>query len=136
MPVRASILTALILACLIPVADARPRFRARRTPRRPSWHVPWQTIAAGGIATSAVVFAYKVADGIGEGIRTAASTEPQGFLQEAAGTGRTFQFICVACLLASCAYLAWRLKLIRIGSSDPSKPPDRQQESEPPRPSE
>jgi hypothetical protein len=42
--------------------------------------VSWKTIAAGGAATGTVVAAYKLSDGVEEGMKTAAEKAPVTFL--------------------------------------------------------
>ena len=41
--------------------------------------VPWKTVAAGGAAAGTVIAAYKVSDGVEEGIKTVAKEKPEVF---------------------------------------------------------
>ena len=56
----------------------RPHRRVS-TPRKTSIVVPWKTVAAGGAAAGTVIAAYKVSDGIEEGIKTVAKEKPEVF---------------------------------------------------------
>ena len=75
---------ALLLAVLCVVASASahqyPRARYRvATPRKTEIVVPWKTVAAGGAAAGTVIAAYKVSDGIEDGIKTVAKEKPEVF---------------------------------------------------------
>ena len=75
-------LLALFLAVLSVVAFSttpnihRPR-RHVSTPRKTEIVVPWKTVAAGGAAAGTVIAAYKVSDGVEEGIKTVAKEKPE-----------------------------------------------------------
>ena len=56
----------------------RPHRRVS-TPRKTSIVVPWKTVAAGGAAAGTVIAAYKVSDGIEDGIKTVAKEKPEVF---------------------------------------------------------
>lgn len=47
------------------------------TTRKTLYSVPWKTIAAGGAAAGTIITAYKVSDGIEEGIKTVAKEKPE-----------------------------------------------------------
>ena len=47
--------------------------------RKTSIVVPWKTVAAGGAAAGTVIAAYKVSDGVEEGIKTIAKEKPEVF---------------------------------------------------------
>ena len=49
------------------------------TPRKTEIVVPWKTVAAGGAATGTVIAAYKVSDGVEDGIKTVAKEKPEVF---------------------------------------------------------
>ena len=74
----------LFLALLSVVAFAatpnihRPH-RHASTPRKTQIVVPWKTVAAGGAAAGTVIAAYKVSDGVEEGIKTVAKEKPEVF---------------------------------------------------------
>ena len=72
----------LALLCVIASASAHqyPRTRLRiATPRKTEIVVPWKTVAAGGAAAGTVIAAYKVSDGIEDGIKTVAKEKPEVF---------------------------------------------------------
>ena len=74
----------LFLALLSAVAFAatpnihRPHRRVS-TLRKTEIVVPWKTVAAGGAAAGTVVAAYKISDGVEEGIKTVAQEKPEVF---------------------------------------------------------
>ena len=49
------------------------------TPRKTEIVVPWKTVAAGGAAAGTVIAAYKVSDGVEDGIKTVAKEKPEVF---------------------------------------------------------
>ena len=75
---------ALVLAVLSVVTFAatpnihRPH-RHASTPRKTEIVVPWKTVAAGGAAAGTVVAAYKISDGVEDGIKTVAKEKPEVF---------------------------------------------------------
>ena len=75
---------ALVLAVLSVVTFAatpnihRPH-RHASTPRKTEIVVPWKTVAAGGAAAGTVIAAYKVSDGVEDGIKTVAKEKPEVF---------------------------------------------------------
>ena len=74
----------LVLAVLCVVTFAatpnihRPHRRVS-APRKTQIVVPWKTVAAGGAAAGTVIAAYKVSDGVEEGIKTVAKEKPEVF---------------------------------------------------------
>ena len=77
-------LLALFLAVLSVITFAatpnihRPHRRVS-TPHKTEIVVPWKTVAAGGAAAGTVVAAYKISDGVEEGIKTVAKEKPEAF---------------------------------------------------------
>ena len=77
-------LVALFLALVSVVTFAatpnihRPH-RHVSTLRKTEIVVPWKTVAAGGAAAGTVIAAYKVSDGVEDGIRTVAKEKPEVF---------------------------------------------------------
>ncbi len=72
----------LALLCVIASASAHQRPRARHpasAPHKTEIVVPWKTVAAGGVAAGTVIAAYKVSDGIEDGIKTVAKEKPEVF---------------------------------------------------------
>ena len=65
--------------CASPMHSHRPCRRIRRVPRIRLRCPSWQTIAAGGAAAGTVITAYKVSDGVEEGIKTVAKEHPEEF---------------------------------------------------------
>ena len=75
----------LLLALITAFASAAPMRRQYRKPlklARVETHHPvsWKTIAAGGAAAGAIVAAYKIGNGVEEGMSTAAKEAPVAFL--------------------------------------------------------
>ena len=74
----------LFLAVLSVVAFAatpnihRPHRRVS-TPRKTEIVVPWKSVAAGGAAAGTIIAAYKVSDGVEDGIKTVAKENPEVF---------------------------------------------------------
>ena len=77
-------LVALFLALVSVVTFAatpnihRPHRRVS-TPHKTEIVVPWKTVAAGGAAAGTVVAAYKISDGVEDGIKTVAKEKPEVF---------------------------------------------------------
>ena len=76
----------LLLVTLVFCCEARPprRISPRPKPRKPFKEyvqkVNWKHIAAGGAAAGTVVAAYKISDGVQEGMERAAREDPETFL--------------------------------------------------------
>ena len=68
----------LILA-LSTVLPAEAAFYRRSSTHQHHHHVPWKSIAAGGAAAGTVIAAYKVSNGVEEGLRTVAKEKPEVF---------------------------------------------------------
>ena len=49
------------------------------TPRKTEIVVPWKTVAAGGAAAGTIIAAYKVSNGVEDGIKTVAKEKPEVF---------------------------------------------------------
>ena len=69
-----------ITVCASPLYRRPPR-RIRRTPRIRLRCPSWKTIAAGGAAAGTVIAAYKVSDGVQEGLKTTAEKHPEAFAE-------------------------------------------------------
>ena len=70
----------LVILCIVafPATHNYPRARHRvSTPHKTVLSVPWKTVAAGGAAAGTVIAAYKVSDGIEDGIKTVAKEKPE-----------------------------------------------------------
>jgi len=75
----------LLLALMTGIVSAVPMRRPYRKPIKPAHvetthPVSWKTIAAGGAAAGTVVAAYKIGNGVEEGMATAAKEAPVAFL--------------------------------------------------------
>ena len=73
----------LSLLCIVAFAASRHvrhQYRHISAPRKTLLSVPWKTVAAGGAAAGTVIAAYKVSDGIEDGIRTVAKEKPEVFV--------------------------------------------------------
>ena len=74
----------LLLSIVTVLASAMPVRRPFRKPLKPirveTRHpVSWKTIAAGGAAAGTVIAAYKVSDGVEDGMKIAAKEKPEAF---------------------------------------------------------
>ena len=70
----------LALLCVVVSASSHNYSRTRHrvaTPRKTLLFVPWKTVAAGGAAAGTVIAAYKVSNGIEDGIKTVAKEKPE-----------------------------------------------------------
>ena len=76
----------LVLVTLVFCCEARPprRITPKPVPRKPIKEyvqkVNWKHIAAGGAAAGTVIAAYKISDGVQEGMERAAKEDPETFL--------------------------------------------------------
>ena len=74
----------LALLCIVASASSLQHSRTRHrvsTLRKTEVVVPWKTVAAGGAAAGTVIAAYKVSDGVEEGIKTVAKEKPEVFVE-------------------------------------------------------
>jgi len=74
----------LLLALMTAFASAMPARRPFRKPLKPvrmetRYPVSWKTVAAGGAAVGTVIAAYKISDGVEEGMKIAAREKPEAF---------------------------------------------------------
>ena len=72
----------LALLCVVTFATTPNIHRPHRrvsAPRKTEIVVPWKTVAAGGAAAGTIIAAYKVSDGVEEGIKTVAKEKPEVF---------------------------------------------------------
>ena len=101
---------ALLLSTMMLTASAAPH-RIHRRPRiRPPRplrtvevvrKIPWQSIAAGGAAAGTVIVAYKVSDGVEEGLKTVAKEKPEVFTDSLSILTRPFRWAILILLLCS-----------------------------------
>ena len=74
----------VLLAVLLSAASSAAPHYHRTRPRVPAATriiraVPWKTVAAGGAAAGTVIAAYKVSNGVEEGLKIAAKEKPEAF---------------------------------------------------------
>ena len=77
------LLFSLFAVLLSAASSAAPHYHRTR-PRVPAATriiraVPWKTVVAGGAAAGTVIAAYKISDGVEEGIKTVAKEKPEAF---------------------------------------------------------
>ena len=75
----------LFLAIITAFASAAPMRRPYRKPMKPApveTHRPisWKTVAAGGAAAATTVAAFKISDGVEDGLKISAERAPTSFL--------------------------------------------------------
>ena len=116
-------LLAFVLAVLSVVTFAatpnihRPH-RHVSTPHKTEIVVPWKTVAAGGAAAGTVVAAYKISDGVEEGIKTVAKEKPEVFTDSLSVL--TWPIRWAALVLFFLAYYwIWRVLIRRLPTSTP-----------------
>ena len=114
---------ALLLTILCIVASASPhqypRTRHRvATPRKTEIVVPWKTVAAGGAAAGTVIAAYKVSDGVEEGIKTVAKEKPEVFADTLSVLTWPIRLAALAAFLLV-YYWIWRVLIRRSPTSNP-----------------
>ena len=101
----------LFLALLSVVAFAatpnihRPH-RHASTPRKTEIVVPWKTVAAGGAAAGTVVAAYKISDGVEDGIKTVAKEKPEVFADTLSVLTRPIRWAAFVLFLLSGCWIA------------------------------
>ena len=74
----------ILLAVLLSAASSAAPHYHRTRPRVPTATriirvVPWKTVVAGGAAAGTVIAAYKVSNGVEEGMKIAAKEKPEAF---------------------------------------------------------
>ncbi|MBQ4329345.1 MAG: hypothetical protein IJC27_06430 [Lentisphaeria bacterium] len=106
------LILATFLSCLTLIASAAPhRVRPRR--HRPAKtievvrKVPWQTVAAEGVAAGTVIAAYKISDGVEDGLKTVAQEKPEAFTDSLSVLTWPLRWAVLIALLCS-GYFIWR----------------------------
>jgi len=74
----------ILLAVLLSAASSAAPHYHRTRPRLPAATriiraVPWKTVVAGGAAAGTVIAAYKISDGVEDGMKIAAKEKPEAF---------------------------------------------------------
>ena len=105
------ILAAFLSALTLTASAAPHRVRPRR--HRPVKtievvrKVPWQTVAAGGVAAGTVIAAYKISDGVEDGLKTVAEEKPEAFTDSLSVLTWPLRWAVLIALLCS-GYFIWR----------------------------
>ena len=107
-------LLALFLALLSVIAfSATPNIhrphRRVSAPRKTQIVVPWKAVAAGGAAAGTVIAAYKVSDGVEEGIKTVAKEKPEVFADTLSVLNWPIRWAAFVLFLLSGCWIAKRL---------------------------
>ena len=104
---------AALLSALTLTASAAPH-RVHRPRRHRSVKtlevvrkVPWQTVAAGGVAAGTVIAAYKISDGVEDGLKTVAEEKPEAFTDSLSVLTWPLRWAVLIALLCS-GYFIWR----------------------------
>ena len=107
--ILAAILSALsIIASATPHRVHRPRVRHRPVKTiEVVRKVPWQTVAAGGVAAGTVIAAYKISDGVEDGLKTVAEEKPEAFTDSLSVLTWPLRWAVLIALLCS-GYFVWR----------------------------
>ena len=116
-------LLALFLSLLSVVAySATPNIhrphRRVSAPRKTQIVVPWKTVAAGGAAAGTVIAAYKVSDGVEEGIKTVAKEKPEVFADTLSVLTWPIRWAALVLFLLV-YYWIWRVLIRRTPTSTP-----------------
>ena len=88
------------------------------TPRKTEIVVPWKNVAAGGAAAGTIIAAYKVSDGVEEGIKTVAQEKPEVFADTLSVL--TWPIRCaVLAVFLLVYYWIWRILIRKSPTSTP-----------------
>ena len=111
----------LALLCIVTSASVHQHPHARHpasAPRKTEIVVPWKTVVAGGAAAGTVIAAYKVSDGVEEGIKTVAKEKPEVFADTLSVLTWPIRWaVLVLALLIFC--WLWRTLIRRSPTSNP-----------------
>ena len=107
------LILAAILSALTLIASAAPHRKHLPRRQRPARamevvrKVPWQTVAAGGVAAGTVIAAYKISDGVEDGLKTVAEEKPEAFTDSLSALTWPLRWAVLIALLCS-GYFIWR----------------------------
>ena len=107
------LLIVAILSALTLIASAAPHRKHLPRRQRPARamevvrKVPWQTVAAGGVAAGTVIAAYKISDGVEDGLKTVAEEKPEAFTDSLSVLTWPLRWAVLIALLCS-GYFIWR----------------------------
>ena len=113
---------ALVLAVLsVAMFAATPNIhrphRHASTPRKTEIVVPWKTVAAGGAAAGTVIAAYKVSDGVEDGIKTVAKEKPEVFADTLSVLTWPIRWAALVLFLLSGCWIAKKLLELKTTSN-------------------
>ena len=121
------LLLILMAVLLSVVSSAAPHYHRTR-PRVPNARkivraVPWKTVLAGGAAAGTVIAAYKISDGVEEGIKTVAKEKPETVSGAVSNTMSALSWFMrlVTFLLIVCSGCVIGKKLLDYKASHPTK---------------
>ena len=80
-PLFALLLAVLSVVTFAATPNTHRSHRRASAPRKTEIVVPWKTVVAGGAAAGTIITAYKVSDGVEEGIKTVAKEKPEVFAE-------------------------------------------------------
>ena len=107
------LILAAFLSALMLTASAAPHRVHRPRRHRPVKtlevvrKVPWQTVAAGGVAAGTIIAAYKISDGVEDGLKTVAQEKPEAFTDSLSVLTWPLRWAVLIALLCS-GYFVWR----------------------------
>ena len=107
------LIIAAFLSALTLIASAAPHRKHLPRRQRPARamevvrKVPWQTVAAGGMAAGTVIAAYKISDGVEDGLKTVAQEKPEAFTDSLSVLTWPLRWAVLIALLCS-GYFVWR----------------------------
>ena len=107
------LLIAAIFSALTLIASAAPHRKHLPRRQRPARamevvrKVPWQTVAAGGVAVGTIIAAYKISDGVEDGLKTVAEEKPETFTESLSVLTWPLRWAVLIALLCS-GYFIWR----------------------------
>ena len=113
----------ILFAVLLSAASSAAPHYHRTRPRVPAATriiraVPWKTVVAGGAAAGTVIAAYKISDGVEEGIKTVAKEKPEVFADTLSVL--TWPIRCaVLAVFLLVYYWIWRILIRKSPTSTP-----------------
>ena len=109
---------AVLSAVSVSATQRYPQPRRRvSTPRKTEIVVPWKAVAAGGAAAGTIIAAYKVSDGVEEGIKTVAKEKPEVFTDTLSVLTWPIRWAAFVLFLLSGCWIAKRLLELKTTSN-------------------
>ena len=114
----------ILFAVLLSAASSAAPHYHRTRPRVPAATriiraVPWKTVAAGGAAAGTVIAAYKISDGVEEGIKTVAKEKPEFFADSLSVLAWPVRWAAFVLFLLSGCWIA--KKLLELKTTSPTE---------------